>query len=86
MNKAAKMEQSRYKPKGFQLQSTSAWGDGSEGSWLPPLEAAVATSLTEEQFLWSSLCQYKAGNKKLYFSTKPCLCQLCNAETLMGPT
>lgn len=53
-------ESSRYKPKGFQLQSISVWRDGREGWWLPLLlEAMVANSLTDEQFLWSSLCQYK---------------------------
>lgn len=52
-----------YKPKGFQLQSMSVWREAREGCWLL-LAAAVASSLTDEQFLWSSLCEHKQPHKQ----------------------
>ncbi|TNN48394.1 hypothetical protein EYF80_041380 [Liparis tanakae] len=45
---------SGYAPKGFQLQSVGVCSGGGEGCRLL-LEVMVEASLTEEQFLWSSL-------------------------------
>ncbi|KAG7239124.1 hypothetical protein INR49_030004 [Caranx melampygus] len=56
-------ESTGYKPKGFQLQSISVGRVCGEACWmllLLLLRDMVTSSLAEEQFLWSSLCQHKA--------------------------